>query len=145
MKILLGFLLVVCPSIACSQPNASDAICDAKDARENFACSIEGSYMLCSLKGQLAALNGDWSEVQACRRTYQPAVRKSFDSAMSKLKGKTAAQAGAKAAYAEWIAATDGLMPKADESKVGYRGRTASLEDALKKRVAVFKIDAGIE
>lgn len=130
---------------AFAQQKSPEPICDAKDARENFACSIEGSFTICRTHAELAALTGDWSTVRDCRKKFQPAVRKSYDAALARLKGKAAAQSEAKAAYAEWMAAADGLTPKSDETKMGYRSRTASLEDGLKKRVAAFKIDAGID
>lgn len=130
---------------AWSQTKPASAICEAKDARENFSCSIEGAHMLCTMQAALAQQTSDWKPVQECKRQYQPAVRKSYDAALARLKGKPAAQAEAKAVYAEWIAATEGLMPKSEETTGGYRARTAALDDALKRKLASFRIEAGIE
>lgn len=146
MKFILAVALLAISQSAWTQVASLEPICEAKDARENFACSIAGAFMLCESKAKLVLLGGsNWDDVQTCRARYQPAVRKAYDAALAKLKGKPAAQKEAKAAYAQWIAATDGLLPKTDENKMGYRARTGSLDDALNKSLASFKIEAGIE
>ena len=145
IRFLVIAALLAIPTLAWSQGKSPEPICEAKDARENFACSIEGAYTICKMQAALALQTSDWTPVQGCKKKYQPAVRKSYDAALARLKGKPAAQKEAKVTYAQWIAVTDGLMPKTDENRISYRRRTGSLDDALNKNLATFKIESGIE